>query len=85
MKTEQQTLEALIAFTNYRINAFQDLTNFIREQMDKVETKELLAAWKIEAERNIGRIGAFKQLLDDLYFFKEQPSALFGDGTPFEV
>ena len=85
MKTEQQTLEALIAFTNHRINACQERTNFIREQMDKAETKEQLASWKKEAERHIGRMGAFKQLLDDLYFFKQQPSVLFGDGTPFEV
>ena len=78
MKTEQQTLEALIAFTNYRINACQERTNFIREQMDKAETKEQLALWKKEAERHIGRIGVYQQILDYLYFFKQQPSVLFG-------
>lgn len=84
MKTEKQTFEALIAFTNYRIKRCQERTNFIREQMDKAETKEQLALWQKQAERHLGTIGAYQQVLDDLYFFKQQPSALFGAETPVE-
>lgn len=84
MKTGKQTLEALIAYTKFRIRRGHERTIFIRDQMDKAETKAQLALWQRQAERHIGTMGVYEQVLEDLYLFLQQPSALFGSETPDE-
>lgn len=76
MKTQEDTIRAILAFVQGRIARLDERTEFIREQMDKAETKEMKALWERRKERHHGNLEGLRLVEDDLYLFIAHPEVL---------